>query len=122
MACYNSSDTHTVGHCRQTTSGVQYVKPVSEHITKWIYQEAVRFTSLRDEDRRPLGYIIAGLRTPAMPQRLLLLPRMSPPCAVVVVVVVVVTPAIFSQSRSGQKLSKRLCFHVLFRPSEQQTL
>ena len=34
--------------------------------------------------------IIAGLRTPAMPQGLLSLPRMSPACSVVVVVVVVV--------------------------------
>ena len=46
--------------------------------------------------------IIVGLRTPTMPQELLLLPRMWPTGPFVVVVVVAATPAVFSQSRSGQ--------------------
>ena len=39
--------------------------------------------------------------------------------AVVVVVVVVVTPAVFSQSRSSQKMSDRWCFHLFWKPSKQ---
>ena len=41
---------------------------------------------------------------------------------VVVCVVVAALPVqLFSQSRSGQNLSNRLCFHVFWKLSEQKT-